>query len=68
MKLKLDKESDILYLRLDESAIVESEEVQPGVVLDFNAEYRMVGIEVLNISKRVSKDKLRNFQFESNLT
>jgi uncharacterized protein YuzE len=46
---------------------VESEEVQPGVVLDFNAEKVVVGIEVLNISKRVARDNLRTFQFESNL-
>ena len=68
MKLKIDEEADALYLRLDESAIVESEEVQPGVVLDFNAEKVVVGVEVLNISKRVSREKLRTFQFESNLS
>ena len=67
MKLKLDEETDTLYLRLDESAIVESEEVQPGVVLDFNSENRVVGIEMLNISKRVEREKLLDFQFESNL-
>ena len=67
MKLKLDEETDTLYLRLDESAIVESEEVQSGVVLDFNADNQVVGIEVLNISKRVEREKLLDFQFESNL-
>ncbi len=67
MKLKLDEETDTLYLRLDESAIVESEEVQSGVVLDFNAANQVVGIEVLNISKRVEREKLLDFQFESNL-
>ena len=67
MKLKLDEETDTLYLRLDESAIVESEEVQPGVVLDFNAENRVVGVEMLNISKRVGREKLLDFKFESNL-
>ena len=36
MKLSVDKEADALYLRLDDSAIVESEEVSPGVVLDYN--------------------------------
>ena len=51
----MDEETDTLYLRLDESAIVESEEVQPGVVLDFNAENRVVGVEMLNISKRVER-------------
>ncbi|MEK6410031.1 MAG: DUF2283 domain-containing protein [Acidobacteriota bacterium] len=36
MKLKVDPEADALYLRLDDSRIVESEEVAPGVVLDYN--------------------------------
>ena len=36
MRLKADREGDALYLRLDETAIVESEEVRPGVILDFN--------------------------------
>ena len=66
MKLKLDEETDTLYLRLDDSAIVESEEVQPGVVLDFSVDNRVVGIEMLNISKRVEREKLLDFQFESN--
>ena len=50
MRLKVDKESDTLYFRLDEAAILESEEVQPEVILDFNAEGKVVGIEMLNIS------------------
>ena len=65
MRLKVDKESDALYFRLDESAIVESEEVQPGVVLDFNAEGNVIGIEILNLSTRVAPEKLRIFQFET---
>ena len=67
MKLNLDEDTDTLYLRLDESAIVESEEAQPGVVLDFNADNQVVGIEMLNISKRVKREKLLDFHFESNL-
>ena len=68
MKLKVDKEADAIYFRLDESAIVESEEVEPGVILDFDSENRVVGVEFLNISKRVSPRELRAFLFESNLT
>ncbi len=52
MKLKVDKENDALYFRLDESAIFESEEVQPGVILDFNVDGRVVGIEILALSTR----------------
>jgi uncharacterized protein YuzE len=36
MRLHVDKEADALYLRLDDSKIIESEEVSPGVILDYN--------------------------------
>ena len=65
MRLKVDKESDALYFRLDESAIVESEEVAPGVILDFDGEGRVVGIEMLNLSSRVAADKLQVMEFEA---
>jgi len=44
MRLRLDKDCDALYLRLDDSEIGESEEVKPGVILDFNAEGKVVGV------------------------
>jgi uncharacterized protein YuzE len=52
MKLKIDREADALYLRLDDSRIIESEEVSPGIVLDFNEQKQVVGIEMLGLSKR----------------
>jgi uncharacterized protein YuzE len=52
MKLVLHKEDDALYLRLDETPIIESEEVSDGIILDYNAEGKVVGIEVLYISQR----------------
>lgn len=65
MRLKIDKESDALYLRLDEKAIVESEEVQPGVTLDFDKNGRVVGVEILALNTRVKAEKLRVLQFEA---
>lgn len=65
MKLKVDKQNDALYFRLDESSIVESEEVQPGVILDFNAEGNVVGVEILNLSLRMRPDELRILQYET---
>jgi uncharacterized protein YuzE len=52
MKLVVHKEDDALYLRLDETPIVESEEVSDGIILDYNAEGKVVGIEVLYVSQR----------------
>jgi len=65
MRLKVDKENDALYFRLDESPIIESEEAHPGVILDFNAEGRVVGIEILNLSERTSLDQLKVLQYET---
>ncbi|BAZ87728.1 DUF2283 domain-containing protein [Dolichospermum sp. UHCC 0684] len=54
MKVHIDEEADALYLRLDESKIIESEEVYPGIVLDFNEQNQVVGIEVLQLSSRIN--------------
>jgi uncharacterized protein YuzE len=65
MRLKIDKENDALYLRLDEADIIDSEEVQPGVILDFNKDNRVVGVEILNLSSRVAREKLNRVQLET---
>ncbi len=64
MKVQYDQQADALYVRLDESRIVESEEVRPGVVLDFDERNQVVGIEILQVGKRVPRAKLRQMQFE----
>ena len=65
MKLSVDKKADALYLRLDDSPIVESEEVSPGVVLDYNESNDVVGVEMLHLSKRSSNLDLSALHFET---
>ena len=65
MILKVDRESDALYLRLDESRIVGSEEVTPGVVLDFNEHNEVVGVEILRLSKRISMGDISKVSLET---
>ena len=65
MRIKVDEENDTLYFRLNEAAVVESEEVQPGVILDFDADRNLVGVEILGLSKRVPPGKLKTFQYET---
>lgn len=65
MKLKVDEQADALYLRLDDSRIIESEEVSPGVVLDFNDENQVVGVEILHLSKRAPALNLKELQFQT---
>lgn len=65
MRVSLDKEADALYFRLDESSIAESEEIQPGVILDFNEANQVIGIEFLGVSSRTKKEELNNIQFQT---
>ena len=44
MKLHVDKEANAVYLRLDDSAIVESEEVSPGMVWSYPASVEYLGL------------------------
>ena len=65
MKFHVDRAADALYLRLDESAIIDSEEVSPGVILDYNEANEVVGVELLHLSKRSVGLNLSTLQFET---
>jgi len=51
VKLRIDEEADAMHLQLADVPVVESEEVAPGVILDYDASEQVVGIEVLYLSK-----------------
>ncbi|MFI5387893.1 MAG: DUF2283 domain-containing protein [Fimbriimonadales bacterium] len=64
MRVHFDEKADALYFRLDDSKIVESEEMRPGIVLDFNERNQVVGIEILRVKDRVPLANLRLMQCE----
>jgi len=64
MKMQYDEKVDALFLRLDDSMIVESEEVEQGIILDYNAEKQVVGIEILRLKDRVPSANLKQILFE----
>lgn len=66
MKLDIDKEADALYLRLDNSPIADSQEVAPGIILDYNEDDQVVGIEMLNLSKRTPYTDPSSLQVTTN--
>lgn len=52
MKFEYDPAVDALYVRLNERDIIESEQIRPGIILDYDEDGHVVGIEVLSASKR----------------
>jgi uncharacterized protein YuzE len=53
MKVKYDREVDILYITLSDLQIQESDEDKPGVIIDYAADGTIVSIEILNASKKL---------------
>ena len=54
MKIEYDPTADALYVRLSDQSIIESEQIKPGIVLDYDEAGNVVGIEVLRVSKHDS--------------
>ena len=57
MKIEYDQQADAMYIRLRAGDVAESEEVRPGVVLDFDAQGQVLGIEMLDVSKRIDNPR-----------
>ena len=64
MRVHFDEQADAIYIRLDESRVVDSHEVRPGIILDFNDEDQIVGIEILRVKQRVPNANLKQMLFE----
>lgn len=64
MRVQFDEKADAIYLQFGESEVVESEEVHPGIILDFNRQDEVVGIEILRVKNRIPLASLKQMQFE----
>ena len=52
MKIKFDKEVDVIYLQFSDKEVAESDEDKPGIILDYDKDGNIVGIEILEASKK----------------
>ncbi len=57
MKVTYDAEVDVLRIVLRDVPVEESDEDKPGVILDYDKDGNIVGIEVLNASQRVENPR-----------
>ena len=57
MKIEYDQQADAMYIRLRAGVVAESDEVRPGVVFDFDADGRVLGIEMLDVSERTDNPR-----------
>jgi uncharacterized protein YuzE len=62
MKVKYDKEVDVIYINLTDLPVSESDEEKPGIILDYAKDGSIVGIEILNASKNLPQPN--KFEYE----
>ena len=58
LRISYSKEADTLYIRLNDRKVETSDEVSDDVILDFDKDGNVVGIEILNASKKLNINEL----------
>jgi len=61
MKADYDRKVDVLTVVFSDAPVEESDEVRPGVILDYDAAGNVVGMEILDASKRVENPASMEF-------
>lgn len=64
MRIKIDLESDTLYFRISEDPIEESEEINKGLIVDYDVSGKVVGIEILNVKEKFKIEDLMGLKLE----
>ncbi len=62
MKIKYDKQTDVLYIQLNNNAVAESGEDHKGVIVDYDNDSNVVGIEILNASNKLPQPNIVEYE------
>ena len=65
MKITYDPEADALYILLHQAAPEDSIDIEDGVTVDLDSDGHVVGIEVLDASKRLTPEELTSVSYEN---
>ncbi len=64
MRIRYDEKIDAMYIRFSESKYHATEEVREGILLDFDKKGRIVGVEILDVSRTLPSGSLNQLNFE----
>ena len=65
MKVTYDPEVDVLRIVLTDAPVEESDEAKPGVILDYDKDGNIVGLEILDASQRMENPRSMEFAIAS---
>lgn len=58
MRIRIDPSADAIYIDLVQREIASSEEVSEGIIVDYDREGRIVGVEILDASKKSGESRI----------
>lgn len=58
MKISFDKEADAVYIEFSSEDFASNKKMDDSTILDLDEKGNIIGIEILNVSKRIPKDFL----------
>jgi len=65
MKIEYDKEVDALYIRIQEKRVAHTKEIEEGINLDFDADGKVIGLEIIGATERYSREDIFNLSTEN---
>ena len=65
MRIEYDREADALYIQMQEKKVTKTKEVEEGLLIDFDEENRLIGIEILDATKRFALSDITNLHVEN---
>lgn len=65
MKITFDKEADAVYIEFDSGEFASNKIVDKDTIIDLDKKGNILGIELLNVSKRISKNFLSDISVKN---
>ena len=65
MKIEYDREADALYIRLKTANVDDNIDIEEGITIDVDENRHLVGIEILDVSKKLSLEDIANITIEN---
>jgi uncharacterized protein YuzE len=65
MKITLDKEADAMYIELGNEEFATNKKMDEETIIDLDSKGKIIGIEILNVSKRMTKNFLADIRFQN---
>ncbi|MBS3065670.1 DUF2283 domain-containing protein [Candidatus Pacearchaeota archaeon] len=65
MKITFDREADAVYIELGIGKFAKNKKIDDETIIDLDEEGKILGIELLNVSKRMSKDFLSDIRVKN---